>query len=121
MIIAAAAMAPVLALTGTALADPVAPYAQAVVRVTKTGAVVSSKGVIKVTRVNVGKYCIYLDRRISAARSVPIATLQAGADRGSEIYASTDSIYCGAGSNTVLVYTGTNGQAANQPFFVQVP
>ncbi|MEO3856691.1 hypothetical protein [Acrocarpospora sp. B8E8] len=121
MIIAAAAVAPVLALTGTALADPVAPYAQAVALVTKAGTVVSSKGVIKVTRAGVGKYCIYLDRRISASRSIPVATLQAGADRGSEIYASIDSAYCGVGSNTILVYTGNKGVASNQPFFVQVP
>ncbi|MEU8325848.1 hypothetical protein AB0C33_46430 [Nonomuraea sp. NPDC048881] len=106
---------------------PIAPYAQAAAQVNANGTITNSKNVTqiaevaKVAKVGIGKYCVQLQSDISAARAVPIATLRSSADWRSEIYANLESSSCSGHPNSVFVYTGKNGAAADEPFFLLSP
>lgn len=115
------------ALTTPALAapapapSPIAPYAQAAAQVNANGTITNSKNVTSVTKVATGKYCVQLHSDVSAARAVPIATLRSSADWRSEVFTNIDSSNCSGHPNSVLVYTGKNGAAADEPFFLLIP
>ncbi|MEU6718051.1 hypothetical protein ABZ897_41840 [Nonomuraea sp. NPDC046802] len=112
-----------LTLAAPALAadPPIAPYAQAAAQVNANGTIENSKNVTDVTKVSTGKYCVRLHPDINAARAIPSATLRTTADWRSEIYANVDSSTCSAHPNSIYVYTGKNGAAADEPFFLLVP
>ncbi|RSN15642.1 hypothetical protein DMB42_02185 [Nonomuraea sp. WAC 01424] len=110
-----------LALAALAADTPIAPYAQAAALRTANGTITNSKNVTQVAKVGTGKYCVQLHSDISAARAVPIATLRSSADWRSEIYTNVESSSCSSHPNSVFVYTGKNGEAADEPFFLLIP
>ncbi|MFI7688799.1 hypothetical protein ACIBQ6_06980 [Nonomuraea sp. NPDC049655] len=110
-----------LATPALAADTPIAPYAQAAAQVNANGTITSSKNVTQVAKVGTGKYCVQLQSDISAARAVPIATLRSSADWRSEIYTNLESSNCSGHPNSVFVYTGKNGAAADEPFFLLIP
>ncbi|WP_219508966.1 hypothetical protein [Nonomuraea ceibae] len=110
-----------LATPALAVDPPIAPHAQATAQVNANGTIENSKNVTGVTKVSTGKYCVKLHRDINAARAVPVATLRATADWRSEIYTNVDSSHCAGHPNAIFVYTGKNGAAADEPFFLLVP
>ncbi|MEW9556435.1 hypothetical protein [Nonomuraea sp. NPDC050783] len=110
-----------LATPALAADPPIAPYAQATAQVNANGTITNSKNVTGVTKVSTGKYCVQLHPDINAARAVPIATLRSTADWRSEIYTNVESSTCSGHPNSIFVYTGQNGTAADEPFFLLIP
>ncbi|MFI1682993.1 hypothetical protein [Streptomyces sp. NPDC020607] len=105
-------------------ADPTnnvkAPYTQAAAAVGKDGTNVQRTNTVASTsRVGAGRYCVELVSDIDAAKAVPVATLSNAADWGSEVRVSRNHSSCPA--NSIRVTTGTNGAAADQPFYLVVP
>ncbi|MFJ7279374.1 hypothetical protein [Kitasatospora sp. NPDC098663] len=105
-------------------ADPTdtttAPYAQAAVSVDASGNATHRAGPVEsVTKDGTGRYCITLKSTVDVARSVPVATLDNGANWNSEIYVSRGGGSCPA--NSVRVTTATNGGVKDQPFNLLVP
>ncbi|MFJ8856705.1 hypothetical protein [Streptomyces sp. NPDC102437] len=84
--------------------------------------VVRAKGVVRVDKVNPGRYCVTVAEGIDWAKSVPQATLGPGAKWNGEIRVATEpSAVCGKDARKLGVYTGVNGAYADQPFNVIVP
>lgn len=111
-----------LGVADAAVADTAyAPHARAAALVNRDASIVKSTGVEAVTKASTGIYCIRLDPRINATEAVPVATLENGANWGSEIFIYRDSSACGTPARHVRVLTGLNGAASDQPFYVVVP
>ncbi|MFJ9947771.1 hypothetical protein [Kitasatospora sp. NPDC091207] len=105
-------------------ADPTnnvtAPYTQAAASVGSNGGISQRTNTIaSVSRVNTGSYCVVLTSGIDAAKAVPAATLSNSASWGSEVRVSRNDAACPG--NSIRVTTGTNGAAADQPFYLVVP
>ncbi|WP_328954441.1 hypothetical protein [Kitasatospora purpeofusca] len=105
-------------------ADPTnnitAPYAQAAVNVGANGGISSrTNTVASVSKVNTGQYCVVLTPGIDAGKTIPAATLSNYANWGSEVRVSRNDGACPG--NSIRVTTGTNGAAADQPFYLVVP
>lgn len=70
-------------------------------------------------KVGPGKYQIWVDNHIDAAKSVPLATIDRTGNWGAEIYVGRNSDSVDA--NDFIVWTGVNGAASDQPFHFLVP
>lgn len=66
-----------------------------------------------------GSYCIVLATGVQASKSIPMATLSNSAPRGSDVRVSRNDPTCP--DNSIRVTTGTDGAAANRPFYFMVP
>ncbi|WP_433696648.1 hypothetical protein [Nocardiopsis sp. CA-288880] len=92
-----------------------APYAQAAASVAGDGTLNHGKGVTEVKRTGAGRYSVVLEAHIDATTTVPQVTLNQSADWKGEVYTKIID------SSTIGVLTGTNGSAADEPFFLLVP
>ncbi|MEU3220103.1 hypothetical protein [Streptomyces sp. NPDC006971] len=111
-----------VALAGTPQATANAPYAQAAAVVKADATVTRAKGVVRVDKVDTGRYCVTIADGIDWVKSVPQATLGPGAKWKGEIrVAAGTSGVCGNDAHKLGVYTGVNGAYADQPFNVIVP
>ncbi|MFJ2192978.1 hypothetical protein ACIOJE_34395 [Kitasatospora sp. NPDC087861] len=111
-----------VALAGTPESTARTPYAQAAAVVKADATVVRAKGVVRVDRVDAGRYCVTIADNINWALSVPQATLGPGAKWNGEIrVASGTSGVCGNDPHKLGVYTGVSGAYADQPFNVIIP
>lgn len=117
----AATVVGLLSTPGVAAAQELdAPYARAAAVVNADGSLVRSKGVISVTRVSTGAYCVLLeDARIDANDTAPIATARAGATWTVIIRTPADE--CPNTTRYVEVVGHYQGSRANVPFVVVVP
>jgi len=109
-----------IAMAADSTGSTVAPYAQAAATVNADGSTAqTTTTVARVTRPSVGSYCVVLATTIDAFKSIPMATLSNSAPRGSDVRVSRNDPTCPG--NSIRVTTGTDGAAANQPFYLLVP
>ncbi|MGW8881983.1 hypothetical protein ACWGRV_22015 [Streptomyces sp. NPDC055663] len=111
-----------VAIASTPQATANAPYAQVAAVVKADATVTRAKGVVRVDKVDAGRYCVTIAEGIDWANSVPQATLGPGAKWNGEIrVAAGTSGVCGNDARKLGVYTGINGAYADQPFNVTIP
>lgn len=109
-----------IAMAADPTSDTVAPYAQAAATVNANGSTSQKTATIaSVSHPETGSYCIVLTDLVRAYKSIPMATLGNGAPRGSDVRVSRNDPTCPG--NSIRVTTGTDGVAANQPFYFMVP
>lgn len=130
-IAAAAVLAAVTASVGTAVAfasqaGPArAPYAQAGALVEHDGTLSQSKGIASVQKPSAGTYCIkFTDAaRLDPQKLIPTAVIGASGTTpwDATIMVRTDPWGdCGNATDTVTVFTGTNGGPADLPFYIAI-
>ncbi|MFI8887689.1 hypothetical protein [Streptomyces sp. NPDC053813] len=111
-----------VAIAGTPAATASAPYAQAAAVVKADATVTRAKGVVRVDKVDTGRYCVTIADGIDWTKSVPQATLGPGAKWHGEVrVAAGTSGVCGQDPHKLGVYTGINGAYADPPFNVVIP
>ncbi|MFE7116804.1 hypothetical protein ACFU99_15450 [Streptomyces sp. NPDC057654] len=113
------------AFAGVAIAaDPTdntnVPHAQAAAAVPANGANARKTNTVEsVQKVATGRYCINLVPGVDAAKAIPQATLENGADWDASIFLSRNHSSCK--NNSIRVTTGTSKGASDQPFYVVIP
>ncbi|MFI1416341.1 hypothetical protein ACH4Y0_41500 [Streptomyces sp. NPDC020707] len=119
-VVTAAATAGGIAMAADPTSDTVAPYAQAAATVNANGSTSQKTATIaSVSHPETGSYCIVLTDLVRAYKSIPMATLGNSAPRGSDVRVSRNDPTCPG--NSIRVTTGTDGVAANRPFYFMVP
>ncbi|MEV4739775.1 hypothetical protein [Streptomyces sp. NPDC049555] len=97
----------------------IAPYARAAVLVDRAGNIERSKNVPTVNKVGTGRYEVTVGENIDTTSAACQATVAGGpgATWGAEVQVMTDS---STNNHMVVVFTGRNGAAHDQPFHLAV-
>jgi hypothetical protein len=95
----------------------IAPYARAAVLVDRNGAIMRAKNVTGVQKTGTGRYSVTVGENIDTTSAACQATVDRSANWGAEIYVST---HPSNNDHVVLVLTGRNGTASDEPFHLAV-
>lgn len=109
-----------LADTGTQANKAEAPYAQVAVRSDANGTIVKQEGVVSVTKVATGQYCVKAIATVDVPSTIPFAVTYGR--NYIAAYTAGGTSACGGDTQSYRVYTyDSNGAYADRAFSLLVP